>query len=132
MKFDNSKLAGRIPMESLRWLSAHVAIRALVSFALCTCMAAQEHPEHHLRYRVVEIATFGGPNSLFNGGTRAITNDGRVVGAADTAALDLNAPDNCFEGPACMVQHAWEWREGKLIDLGVLAHGYSSYTNAIT
>jgi hypothetical protein len=84
------------------------------------------------RYRLVDIGTFGGPNSVYNGGTRAVTNDGRVVGAADTDAPDLNAPANCFEGPACQVQHAWEWREGKLKDLGVLAHGYSSYTNAIT
>ncbi|MFL6305459.1 MAG: hypothetical protein ACJ72H_18165, partial [Candidatus Sulfotelmatobacter sp.] len=83
-------------------------------------------------YRLVEIGSFGGPNSVYNGGTRAVTNDGRVVGAADTDAPDLNAPANCFEGPACLVQHAWEWREGKLKDLGVLAHGYSSYTNAIT
>jgi probable HAF family extracellular repeat protein len=132
MNFETSRLARRIPTEQIRCVGARFTMCAVVSFVLCTCMAAQENSGHHLRYRVVEIGTFGGPTSLFNGGTRAITDDGRVVGAADTAALDLNAPDNCFEGPACMVQHAWEWREGRLKDLGVLADGYSSYTNAIT
>jgi uncharacterized membrane protein len=124
-------------------------MRRVVLFGICatafsaalllapSLIAQQRGDEHGKRgarhgYRVVEIGTFGGPNSLYNGGTRAVTNDGRVVGAADTDAPDLNAPANCFEGPACLVQHAWEWREGKLKDLGVPAHGYSSYTNAIT
>jgi probable HAF family extracellular repeat protein len=31
----------------------------------------------------------------------------------------------------CLAQHAWEWSNGVLTDLGVLEGGYSSYTNAI-
>jgi probable HAF family extracellular repeat protein len=118
-------------------LSRIGAISFSAALLLAPLLIAQPHGDAYKcegtrhRYRLVEIGTFGGPNSIYNGGTRFATNDGRVVGAADTDAPDLNGPADCFEDPACLVQHAWEWREGKLKDLGVLAHGYSSYTNAI-
>jgi probable HAF family extracellular repeat protein len=81
------------------------------------------------RYKLIDIGTFGGPTSVYNVFTRIATNDA-VVGAANTAAPDLNAPD-CFDPDTCLVQHAWEWRRGVLTDLGVLTDGFSSYTNAI-
>ncbi len=103
----------------------------LINFVALSCgLAAQDSvSRHHPGYKIIEIGTFGGPNSVYNGGTRFATNDGTVVGAANTDQQDLNAPD-CFE-PTCYVQHAWEWRDGVIRDLGVLQEGYSSYTNAI-
>ena len=86
---------------------------------------------HHPQYRLIDVGTFGGPNSVYNVTTRIATNDGRIVGAANTASNDLNAPPYCFDQETCFVQHAWEWRKGVITDLGVLQDGYSSYTNAI-
>ena len=84
----------------------------------------------HGRYRLVEVDTFGGPNSVYNGFSHIARNDGRVVGAANTSSPDPN-PAACFDPFTCFVQHAWMWRHGKLKDLGVLPGGSSSYTNAI-
>lgn len=80
------------------------------------------------RYRLFEVDTFGGPNSVYNVFSRIANNRGTIVGAANTSDPDPYAPA-CFDN--CFVQHAWEWREGILTDLGVLPHGLSSYTNAI-
>lgn len=95
-----------------------------------TTLALPEAHRHHTRYRLVEIGTFGGPNSVSNVLSRMGRNDGTFVGAANTPDLDLFAPDHCFDG-TCLVQHAWKGSQGKLTDLGVLRQGYSSYTNAI-
>jgi probable HAF family extracellular repeat protein len=94
-------------------------------------LGAQEVVPHSPRYRLVDVGTFGGPNSVYNVTTRIATDDGRVVGAANTADPDLNASPYCFDQETCFVQHAWEWRKGVVTDLGVLQDGYSSYTNAI-
>ena len=80
----------------------------------------------HARYRLVEVGTFGGPNSFC---ASHIRNDGAVVGAANTSTPDPHAPI-CFDS-SCFVQHAWIWRDGELKDLGALPGGSSSYTNAI-
>jgi probable HAF family extracellular repeat protein len=96
-------------------------------------VAAQQNTVKHHRYKLVEIGTFGGPNSVYNVFSRIATNDGRVVGAANTADPDLFAPfvPYCFDQETCFVQHAWKWSRGVLTDLGALSEGYSSYTNAI-
>jgi len=99
---------------------------AIFSFQL---VAQQNIPKHH-RYKLIEIGTFGGPNSVYNVFSRIGRNDGTFVSAANTAEADRFAPD-CFDGETCFVQHAWMWNRGSLIDLGVLRDGYSSYTNAI-
>ncbi len=101
---------------------------ALLSISLLAQGAPQAAPQHK-RYHLVEIGTFGGPNSLYNGASPIATNEGTVVGAASTASLDPNAPA-CFDF-SCFVQHAWEWQDGVLSDLGVLPGGNSSYTNGV-
>jgi probable HAF family extracellular repeat protein len=67
---------------------------------------------------------------VYNVFSRIGRNDGTFVGAANTADADPLAP-SCFDPETCLVQHAWEWSNGVLTDLGVLEGGYSSYTNAI-
>jgi probable HAF family extracellular repeat protein len=110
-------------------VSLHSPKLAIFVMIASTTVAGQKAAPHHPQYHQIEIGTFGGPNSVYNGGTRFANNDGTVVGAANTDQPDLNAPD-CFE-PTCYQQHAWEWRDGVLTDLGVLQEGYSSYTNAV-
>src|SRR4051794_15584030 len=92
-------------------------------------VAQNDARAHHPRYRLIEIGTFGGPNSVYNVFSRIASNDA-VVGAANTVEPDPN-PSACFDGDTCLVQHAWEWRNGMLTDLGVLTDGFSTYTNAI-
>jgi probable HAF family extracellular repeat protein len=107
-----------------------LVIALLASSALPLQLAAQQNlPKHH-RYKLIEIGTFGGPNSVYNVFSRIGRNDGTVVGAANTDVPDPNSPA-CFDFETCFVQHAWKWQNGVLTDLGVLSGGYSSYTNAI-
>ena len=77
----------------------------------------------------MQVGTFGGPNSLYQGTTLIATDSGTVVGAANTSNPDPNAPV-CFDF-SCFIQHGWKWQDGVLTDLGVLPGGNSSYTNAV-
>ena len=98
---------------------------------LTIVLSAQQQQLPSTRYRLFEIGTFGGPNSFYQGGEPIATNNGIVVGTANTPGTDPFAPDCVFDS-ACFVQHAWQWKEGKLTDLGALPGGdYSSYSNAV-
>jgi uncharacterized membrane protein len=105
------------------------------SLSLCAALAlpivssAQQQTAKHSRYKLVDLGTFGGPNSQVNGDSRDVNPEGTVAGAADTAIPDPYAP-NCFV-PECVVMHAFRWRNGVLADLGALPGGGSSYANAI-
>jgi probable HAF family extracellular repeat protein len=74
-------------------------------------------PEHH-RYKMVDLGTFGGPNSYLpepNQAIRALNNRGVVAGGADTSTADpfcLNAD--------CLASHTFRWQSGVLMDLGAL------------
>jgi len=101
----------------------------LAAFAAYVPSLPAQAPPQHTRYRLIEVATFGGPNNAYNGGTPIATNDGTVVGAATTSTPDPYAPD-CFDG-TCLVQHAWKWHDGVLTDLGGLPVGESSFAESL-
>jgi probable HAF family extracellular repeat protein len=117
-------------------LSTAVAmITLLAALALPTTLAAQDNqiqePKHdhdrHHRYKLIDLGTFGGPDSYVNaafalGSTHQISERAVVVGAAATSTP---APPNkaICGGPDGLVPnifHAFEWRNGELIDLGAL------------
>ena len=78
-----------------------------------------EQAHEHIRYVLVDLGTFGGPNSYTNGPLDpTLNNSGTFAGEADTAIPDPHAP-NC-QNPDCFVQHAQEWRHGVVIDMGTL------------
>jgi probable HAF family extracellular repeat protein len=108
------------------------AVTLLAALALTVQPAAQEHPKEQPRhlphYKLIDLGTFGGPNSGNNSPSVIMNNEGAVTGFADTPIPDPYAP-NCFGD--CFVQHAFEWRNGVLTDLGPLPGGSSSYSNAI-
>jgi probable HAF family extracellular repeat protein len=112
-----------------------IVMTSIVALAIPSQLSAQEQPakqqlarEHH-RYKLIDLGTFGGPNSGNNSPSVIMNNEGAVTGFADTPTPDPYAPNNCIGD--CFVQHAFEWRNGVLTDLGPLPGGDSSYTNAI-
>jgi hypothetical protein len=103
-----------------------------VIFVLAVASPAQRVAQHK-RYRIVEIPTLGGPTtypSVNRPENQIISNSGIVALASDTSTPDPFFP-NCFD-PDCFVSHAALWRNGVLIDLGVLpGNGNSSASGAI-
>jgi len=88
---------------------------------------------NNVRYKVVFTGTFGGPNGHIGIlGLHVLNSDGTLIGSADTSQPDPFAPDGCFNGDDCFATHAFEQRNGKMIDLGTLPGGGSSETNWIT
>src|SRR5262244_3415074 len=85
--------------------------------------------DHHSRYRLMDLATFGGPKSYLPGGldiTAAgfLNNRGRIAGWADTSGSDP-FPDFCWDDD-CFVGHAFVGGRNGKRDLGVLPGGTSS------
>src|SRR5262249_41510348 len=85
--------------------------------------------QEHAHYKLIDLGTFGGPNSYYNFSTHVINNHGVVAGYADTPMPDP-FPDFCFNGD-CYVSHALQWQNGIVTDLGALPGGGSSQPNWI-
>src|SRR6266705_4522402 len=113
-----------------RTLTCITAITVFAALAIPVRLAAQGH----IRYRVIDVGTLGGPNSSLPGSffegiaTESLSRAGTFAGQADTATHDPYAP-NCFN-PDCLVSHAIQWRDGVLTDLGAL-HSTESLSSAI-
>ncbi|MGE5214309.1 MAG: hypothetical protein ACM3NN_11535 [Nitrospirota bacterium] len=85
-------------------------------------------PVSHTRYTLIDLGTFGGPNSYFNGAPPAMINRaGVAAGAADTSTA-CSLPDPFSDG---FVYPAFKWENGELINLGLLPGGCWSLPNAI-
>src|SRR5712692_7586757 len=82
--------------------------------------ASQTPSPRHLRYRLIDLGTFGGPNSAETVEFPYINNRGMVVGFADT---DIPDPFN----PGGFIPHAFRWKHGVLTDLGTLPGGHGSF-----
>jgi probable HAF family extracellular repeat protein len=89
---------------------------------------AQVSSHHQSNYRVIDTGSFGGPNSHMSLGAHILNNDGTFTGFADTTIPDPYAPDGCWDGD-CLVAHSFRWRNGRLIELGVLDSGPNSESN---
>ena len=106
----------QLAFARMAWCAAAIVLATL---AQPTRMFAQS-AHHH--YKLVVIGTFGGPNSYpFSEDALALTNRGTVVGQADTSLPDPNfANFNPYVGQNPFLQHAFEFKNGTLIDLGAL------------
>ncbi len=79
--------------------------------------ATDTHTAKHHHYKLIDIGTFGGPNSTTTWGgpwSKTLTSSGTVIGEADTSTADPSCLIDCF------VNHAFQWRNGVLTDLGAL------------
>jgi probable HAF family extracellular repeat protein len=111
----------------------------MIGLSMCTALAipirmrGQEGKGWHHHYKLIDLGTFGGPNSYvtfpdFNS-EADVNNQGVLAGWADTSAPDP-FPDFCFWD--CFVVHAFQWRNGVTSDLGVLPRGASSQPAGIS
>src|SRR5262249_3243763 len=110
------KSARRIPMQPK--FQSSLLVVALFLGVWVTSSNGQQAPtpqELHIRYKLVDLGTFGGPHSLIPFTQRDLTRSGAVVGYAETNIPDPFAP-NCAS-PSCRVQHAFTWRDGVLTEL---------------
>ena len=89
----------------------------------------------NVRYRLVDLGTFGGPNSYQPFGyandfftERSLSAEGTFAGWADTSKPDPFAP-NCFFD--CLVDHAFTWKDGVRTNLGTLP-GVPGLSSAVT
>ena len=98
----------------IAWLIAMTTFAVLV---VPVRVLGQDHEHNHHRYRLVDVGTFGGPDSYFTFGV-GLNNRGEAAGAAATPTPDPFNPICIF--PDCFVGHAFRWQDGVLTDLGAL------------
>ena len=120
-----------------RTLTCIAAMTLFAALANPVQLAAQENPTHFRHYKLIDMGTFGGPNSnvpLDPSVQRVLSKHGTVSGCADTSSSDPNFPNvNPLFGAAGtpldgtgLIQHAFEWEKGVLNDLGALPGGNNS------
>jgi probable HAF family extracellular repeat protein len=109
----------------------------LIALATTVCATAQDSTTprklspRNLRYRLVDLGTFGGPASYFPNGLDGILNNhGTAAGWANTADLD----PLCFSfvSSNCFVTHAFRTHDGVMTDLGVFDGGTDSAASWIS
>ncbi len=111
-----------------RILTYTTAMTVLVALAIQVGLrlAAQEQGKEHTRYKVIDLGTLGGPQSVVSGFlTNLLNNRGTVAGCADTSTPDPKYPDFNFSGfspatPDPFIFHAFSWHQGVITDLGAL------------
>jgi probable HAF family extracellular repeat protein len=101
---------------------------ALAVALLALAAAGPAHARTSYPYTLVEPGTFGGPSSFLDLPAVPLTNQGTLLGAADTATSDSDFPScpppgGCYDSS---VQHALTWSSGRLTDLGALPGENSS------
>src|SRR5512146_1916091 len=81
----------------------------------------------HRRYRLIDLGTFGGPQSYVNipiNYAQVLNYRGTVAGWADPSVPD-HYPDFCFD-PDCLIANAFRTQDGVKVNLGTLPGGASS------
>jgi probable HAF family extracellular repeat protein len=113
-------------MNSKTWTRI-TALALFAALALPVQLAAQDkakrhhhHQYHH--YQLIDIGTFGGPNSTYlepfpGPGSRLLNNTGVAVGGSDTSTPDPFCIGFNFD---CYVAYGFKWQDGVASKLGAL------------
>lgn len=115
-----------------RILTLTTALALFTTLAIPVQLAAQDNQDHkhnHHRYKLIDLGTFGGPQSYIVDagipGGKFVNNRGVFTGFADTSTPDPFGPNFCFN-PDCFVSPAFQWQNGVMTDLRALHKGVSS------
>ena len=109
-------------------------IGIVATFTLVVAAAIEVAAQEHTHYRLIDLGTFGGPQSYLyapNNYSPILNNRGRVAGWAETTTTDPFSPNFCYT-PDCLVAHAFQSQNGRLIDIGALREGFSSSSGWIS
>jgi probable HAF family extracellular repeat protein len=114
-----------------RATAALVVASAVVAVAAAPAASAgarsdrgrHSRPPQPPSYVFVDPGTFGGPLNFLNYPGIPVTDNGVLVGAADTTIVDTDYPE--FSSDPFLAQ-AFAWRDGRLINLGALPGNNSS------
>jgi probable HAF family extracellular repeat protein len=141
MQFNNStstKNDTNMKTKSRMLLASFTVIAGLVllftALALPGRLAAQHNqganPKFH-HYKLIDLGALGGSQSRIDFAT-PLNNHGTVSGAADTPNTNpYYGNDNPTFFPDPYIEHAFQWKNGILIDLGSLPGGGTSQPNCI-
>jgi uncharacterized membrane protein len=110
------------------WSTAAALVAALT---VSVGMAAQDNPStnhhRHHTYQLIDLGTFGGPNSypITVDSVQTLSQNGVVAGCAETTEPNPKYPNFNFllfppPEPDPLIAHAFQWRGGSLTDLGAL------------
>lgn len=100
-----------------------IVAAGLIALTVPVQVLAQQNRDHrgkHYQFKLVDLGTFGGPQSFFANGypqTKILNNRGASVGTADTVIADPYSP-YCITD--CFVAHGFQSKNGALTDLGAL------------
>ena len=88
------------------------------------CLLSQENDRRHQpRYKLIDLGTFGGPNSSLPGSNESLNPSGVVTGCADTSVLD---PDFAIQNPYFSdpyIERSYIWNDGHRTALPALRGG---------
>jgi hypothetical protein len=110
-------------MASSAVLSAALALLGLMAHAQSTGPATPDHARSHHHYQLIDLGTFGGPNSYFPGSLESVNPSGVVTGVADTSVLD---PDFAIQHPYFSdpyIERSYVWSGGHRTALPALGGG---------
>jgi len=91
--------------------------------------AKPHHPHQYHHYQLIDVGTFGGPNSTYLQGFpvgRMLNNSGTAVGSADTPTPDPYCAWFNFD---CYVGPGFKWHDGVANELGALS-GFNGLNSA--
>lgn len=124
--------------RTLTCIFAMTLIGALVLPARLAAQEPKEGKNEQHRYKLVDIGTFGGPESNINplgNGSPYISNRGTTVGTSATLIPSSPATNGFFcgglDGITPFVFHAFEWKDGDVTDLGALPPAVDNCSSAL-
>ena len=116
-------LSGIDEMAFSAVLSATLLMAGLTAHAQSNGPATPDHARSHHHYQLIDLGTFGGPNSGFPGSIESVNPSGVVTGAADTSVLD---PDFAIQNPYFgdpYIERTYIWNDGHRTALPSLRDG---------